>query len=127
MNYGVFLQILIIAAGVLILLIDIVLLAKRKLSEPVSLMWGFVAVVFVVAGIILSPSGWNSYISMTGLILLCLLGVCIIYAFMVASCHLSELMRKQTEMAMNISLLNQEIVELKRYIAERDKESEENK
>ena len=127
MNYGVFLQILIIAAGVFILLIDIVLLAKRKLSEPVSLMWGFVAVVFVVAGIILSPSGWNNYISMTGLILLCLLGVCIIYAFMVASCHLSELMRKQTEMAMNISLLNQEIVELKRYIAERDKESEENK
>ena len=62
---------------------------------------------------------------MTGLILLCMLGVCLVYAFMVASCHISELMRKQTEMAMNISLLNQEIVELKRYIAERDKELEE--
>ena len=122
MDYGLFLQILIIIAGVLILFIDIVLLAKRKLSEPVSIMWGFVAVVFVVAGIVLRPSGWINYLSMTGLILVCMLMVCVVYAFLVASCHISELMRKQTEMAMQISLLNQELVEIKRYLAEKEKE-----
>jgi len=125
MDYGLFLQILIIIAGAVILLIDIILLAKRKLSEPVSVMWGFVAVVFVIAGIVLRPSGWINYISMTGMILVCMLMVCVVYAFLVLSCHISELMRKQNEMAMQISLLNQELVETKRYLAE--KEIEKNK
>ena len=34
--------------------------------------------------------------------------------------EVSEILKKQTEMAMNISLLNQEIVELKKEIAERE-------
>jgi hypothetical protein len=42
-----------------------------------------------------------------------------------ASSRMSELIRKNTEMAMNISLLNQEIVELKKDIAENHRRIEE--
>ncbi|MBR4341757.1 MAG: DUF2304 domain-containing protein [Lachnospiraceae bacterium] len=122
MDYGLVLQIIVICAGVLILVADITLLAKRRLSEPISITWGFVAIIFVLGGIILRPSGWTTYLSEVGLILVLLIGFCLIYGLFLASCHISEIMRKQTEMAMDISLLNQEIVELKKDIADREKE-----
>ena len=124
MDYGLFLQIVLILAGVAMLLVDIILLAKRKLAEPISIMWGFAALVFVIAGIVLRPRGWIDYMSEAGMALLILLGFCLVYGLFYASCHLSEIIKKQTEMAMNISLLNQEIVELKKDIAEREKELE---
>lgn len=122
MDYGFFLQILFVIAGVLIFITEIVLLAKRKLSESTSLTWGFVAIVFIIAGIVLRPTGWIKYMSVAGMILLCLVGLCLVYGLIVISCHISELSRKETEMAMNISLLNQEILELKKNISEKEKE-----
>lgn len=127
MDYGLFLQLLLIFAGIGILLVDISLLAKRKLSESISITWGFGAIVFIVAGIVLRPSGWIMYMSEKGMILLCLLGFCVVYGLFSASCYISTLTRKQTEMAMNISLLNQEIVELKKKVAEQEKELENRK
>ena len=127
MDYGLFLQVLFIVAGVLVMVVDVTLLAKRKLSEPISVTWGFVAIVFIIAGIVLRPNGWITYMSPAGMVLLCIVGLCLMYGLFLASCHISETMRKQTEMAMNISLLNQEIVELKRELAEKDKELEEKK
>ena len=122
MNYGIFLQVLMIVAGIFLLILDISLLAKRKMSEPVSITWGFVAIIFIIAGIILRPNGWISYMSAAGMVLLVIIGICLIYGLILASCHISETMRKQNEMAMNISLLNQEVVELKRKLAEKEKE-----
>ena len=127
MDYGLFLQVLFIVGGVLIMVIDVTLLAKRKLSEPISVTWGFVAIAFIVAGIVLRPNGWIQYMSPAGMVLLCIVGLCLMYGLFSASCHISEIMRKQAEMAMNISLLNQEIVELKKELAEKEKELEENK
>ncbi len=127
MDYGLFLQILFIVAGILVMVVDVTLLAKRKLSEPISVTWGFVGIVFIVAGIVLRPNGWIRYMSPAGMVLLCLVGLCLMYGLFMASCHISEIMRKQAEMAMNISLLNQEIVELKRELADKEKELEDKK
>lgn len=127
MDYGLFLQILFIAAGILVMVVDVTLLAKRKLSEPISVTWGFVGIVFIVAGIVLRPNGWIRYMSPAGMVLLCIVGLCLMYGLFLASIHISEIMRKQAEMAMNISLLNQEIVELKRELAEKEKELEDKK
>ena len=124
-QYGLVVQILLIAAGVIILMIDVALLAKRKLSEPISVTWGFAAIIFILAGIFLRPNGWINYISPAGLIMLSILGVLALIGLFMASSRMSELIRKNTEMAMNISLLNQEIVELKKDIAENHKRIEE--
>ena len=104
------------------MLIDIILLAKRRLLEPISMVWGFAGIIFIVAGIVLHPNGWIKYMSEAGMALMIILGFCVVYGLFYASCHLSDIIRKQTEMAMNISLLNQEILELKRDIAEHNKE-----
>lgn len=124
-QYGLVVQILLVAAGVIILVIDVALLAKRKLSEPISVTWGFAAIIFILAGIFLRPNGWINYISPAGLIMLSILGVLALVGLFMASSRMSELIRKNTEMAMNISLLNQEIVELKKDIAENHRRIEE--
>ncbi len=124
-QYGLVVQILLVAAGVIILVIDVALLAKRKLSEPISVTWGFAAIIFILAGISLRPNGWINYISPAGLIMLSILGMLALVGLFMASSRMSELIRKNTEMAMNISLLNQEIVELKKDIAENHKRIEE--
>lgn len=124
-QYGLVVQILLVAAGVIILVIDVALLAKRKLSEPISVTWGFAAIIFILAGVFLRPNGWINYISPAGLIMLSILGVLALVGLFMASSRMSELIRKNTEMAMNISLLNQEIVELKKDIAENHRRIEE--
>ena len=124
MDYGLFLQIVLIVAGVIILITDVLLLAKRKLAESISIVWGFGGLIFIVAGIVLHPSGWINYLSKAGMALMLLLGFCVVYGLFYASIRLSEIIRKQTEMAMDISLLNQEMVELKRKMAELDMENE---
>ena len=124
-QYGFIVQILLIAAGAIILIVDVALLAKRKLSEPISVTWGFAAIIFILAGIFLRPNGWINYISPAGLIMLSILVVLALIGLFLASSRMSELIRKNTEMAMNISLLNQEIVELKKDIAENHKRIEE--
>ena len=122
MNYGLVLQIILILSGIIILLVDIALLAKRKLAETISITWGIIGIVIIVAGIVLRPNGWIVYMSEAGMILLCILGFCVVYGLFLASIHTSEIIRKQAEMAMNISLLNQEIVELKKEVADKDHE-----
>ena len=125
MHQGYIIQIFLITVGVLSLIVDVALLAKRKLSEPISVTWGFAAIIFVIAGIVLRPNLWMSYISMPALIMIFVLIVLAVIAVFLGSTRMSELIRKNTEMAMNISLLNQEIVELKRDIAENHKRIEE--
>ena len=125
MHHGYIIQIFLITVGVLSLIVDVALLAKRKLSEPISVTWGFAAIIFVIAGIVLRPDLWMSYISMPALIMIFVLIVLAVIAVFLGSTRMSELIRKNTEMAMNISLLNQEIVELKRDIAENHKRIEE--
>ena len=124
-QYGLVVQILLISAGAIILIVDVALLAKRKLSEPISVTWGFAAIIFILAGIFLRPNGWINYISPAGLIMLSILVMLALIGLFLASSRMSELIRKNTEMAMNISLLNQEIVELKKDIAENHKRIEE--
>lgn len=125
MHQGYIIQIFLITVGVLSLIVDVALLAKRKLSEPISVTWGFAAIIFVIAGIVLRPDLWMSYISMPALIMIFVLIVLAVIVVFLGSTRMSELIRKNTEMAMNISLLNQEIVELKRDIAENHKRIEE--
>lgn len=125
MHQGYIIQVFLITVGVLSLIVDVALLAKRKLSEPISVTWGFAAIIFVIAGIVLRPDLWMSYISTPALIMIFVLIVLAVIAVFLGSTRMSELIRKNTEMAMNISLLNQEIVELKRDIAENHKRIEE--
>ena len=66
----------------------------------------------ILAGILLRPSMWNRYISFAGMLLVLLVGFAVIYIAFFVSTKVSELMRKNQELAMQVSLLNWEKDEL---------------
>lgn len=118
MDPGMLLQIIMILTGFLLFLITMISLAKRKMTESFCLAWGIVSVIVILAGILLRPAGWNKYISSTGLVLLLLIGFCIVYAAYFMSSKISELMRKNNEMAIQLSLLKSEKEEMAKKLDE---------
>lgn len=112
METGDILRIIICCGGVGLLGITISSLAKRRMTEPFCLSWGIISVVLILAGILLRPTLWNRFISITGMFLVLLLGFAVIYIAFFVSTRVSELMRKNQELAMQVSLLNWEKDEL---------------
>lgn len=118
MEPGVILQIILIIVGVVLFATVASSLAKRKMTESFCLTWGFIAIIIILAGILLRPAEWNKYISGTGMLLLIMIGFCIIYGAYFMSGKVSDLIRKNTELAMQVSLLNHEKEELCRRMDE---------
>ena len=108
MKAGTILQIIMVATGICLFFITINSLAKRKMTESFCLAWGLISVVLILAGIFLRPVGWNSYLSNTGMVLVLMIGYSVIYVAYFLSSKVSELARKNQELAMQVSLLNQE-------------------
>ena len=109
MDPGLMLQIIMILTGVYLLVRTISSLAKRRMTEPFCLTWGLVAIGIILAGCLLRPAGWNQYISYTGMVLLLLIGFCLLYGAYFISCRVSELMRQNNELAIQVSLLKEEV------------------
>ncbi len=108
MTVGDFLRVAMVVIGIVLLLTTISSLAKRKMTETVCLAWGLVSVVFILAGCLLRPYGISNYISLTGLLLIMIIGAVVIYGAFFVSTKLSELARKNHELAVQVSLLNHE-------------------
>ncbi len=108
MNSGEILRCVMIIAGIYLMGVTVIALAKRKLTEPFCLAWGFFSLLLILGGILLRPTGLSQYISTTGLIIVLLVGLVFILALYFVSRQISDLARKNQELTMQISLLNQE-------------------
>lgn len=84
MQTGDMLRILLIFLGCFLVIKTILSLARRKLKEQFCLLWGVIAL-----GLIIS-------------------GICALWCLFYLSTQLSVLSRKNQELAMQVSLLNQE-------------------
>ena len=108
MTVGDILRIFMVVIGMVLMGATISSLAKRKMTESVCLAWGLVSVVCVLAGVLLRPYGVRGYISKTGLMLIMIIAVVALVSAFVVSTKLSELARKNHELAVQVSLLNHE-------------------
>lgn len=108
MEPSTILRIILIVSGVAMLCVTIASLAKRKMNESFCLAWGVVSLSVFVAGIVLRPSEWQTYISGTGLALILVIFFGILYGAYFMSLRISELSRKNQELAIQVSLINQE-------------------
>lgn len=118
MDSGYILQILMILTGVFLFCITLFSLARRRMTEPFVLTWGFISIVFIFAGILLRPANWKRYISPTGMLLTGMVGLCMLFGAYFMSVRISELMRKNLELAMQAALMKQEIEEIKMKLSE---------
>lgn len=108
MGAGAILQIIMVVTGVCLLIVTINSLAKRKMTESFCLAWGLISLVLICAGIFLRPAGWTRYLSNMGMVMVLMIGFSVIYVLYFLSSKVSELSRKNQELAMQVSLLNHE-------------------
>lgn len=121
METGNIIRIVMVIAGLIILAASVSSLAKRHLRENFCMVWGIVAVMFIVAGIVLNPVYWSKYISTSGTIILLIVAVCVLWSFFVSCVQISLLDRKNLELAMQVSLLNQENESILKRLEELEK------
>ena len=108
MQTGDMLRILLIFLGCFLVIKTILSLARRKLKEQFCLLWGVIALGLIISGICIRPTLWNQYVSTRGMAVIVVIGICALWCLFYLSTQLSVLSRKNQELAMQVSLLNQE-------------------
>lgn len=118
MESAVLLRIVIFAMGIVLFLASVYSLSRRRMTEPFCLAWGFVALMLIVAGILLQPTEWRRYISGSTLVIVLMVGFCVGWGAFFISTKVSELMRKNLELAMQVTLLNNENEQIRKELEE---------
>lgn len=113
---GFILRLFLCAIGAVLLVNVVSSLARRKMTESFALIWGVMALLCVIAGMLVRPVLLNSYISAIGMILIMMAVLCVIVGAYFISLRISELMRKTQELSINVTLLYDENLRLMKQV-----------
>lgn len=116
MAMGDVLRSFVIVAGAYMFLKAILSLAKRKMTEPFCLAWVVLSALMILSGILLNPSQLDGYISTRGLSLIIIIVSGILWGLWFISTQVSILKRRNQELAMQISLLNNDCEKILREL-----------
>ncbi len=94
-----------IGTGVLLLVWSFLAYARHRLTEGFGMIWGATALCLIVAGIVLAVTEGSFVAVMAVIVLLGLMLLLCLFGFSLA---ISILIMKNQELAMQVSLLNQE-------------------
>ena len=108
MNSSLFFRIIVIVAGSFLLLLTFYMYAKRKLTDSIALGWALFSAVIIMAGAIRAWSGWSRALALASYPMVFSVSGLIILIIFRHSIHLSLMIMKNQELAMHVSLLNQE-------------------
>ena len=97
--------IVMLVLGGLLLIWSFLAYARHRLTENFGMIWGLAAVCLIIAGIVLAVAGGSSMAVVTVMVLLGIMLVLCLFGFSQA---ISILIMKNQELAMQVSLLNQE-------------------
>ena len=118
MTMAIALRIVLILLGCYLLVMTLLSLAQRKMSEQFCLVWALMSVLMVLTGLLLKPSSIERFISARGFILIIIALFGVLWGLWFISTQVSILIRKNQELAIQISLLNQDIERLSTEIEE---------
>ena len=116
MAVGDVLRLFVIVAGAYMFLKAILSLAKRKMTAPFCLAWAVLSALMILSGILLNPSQLDGYISTRGLILIIIIVSGILWGLWFISTQVSILKRRNQELAMQISLVNNDCEKILREL-----------
>ena len=123
MNGGEILRIVMVLGGLWLMVMTILSLARRIMTETICLIWGLFSILMILGGILLRPFGLSYYVSNTGLVIILLVGVLGISCAYGLSKHISNMERRNRELSMQVSILNHEIEELWERVGENKEEN----
>ena len=102
------LRVCIILVGFALLCITVTSLAKRRMTETFCIIWGGISFLVILAGLLLRPVLLKNYISTAGMVILSMVAFCFICGAYFLSTMISDLTRKNRELAIQVSLLKRE-------------------
>ena len=94
--------------GIALLVVDFISFVYQKITVGSELCWSAFAVVLILLGVVPGLSDWSKTIPIEAVPAFLLISLAIIFSFFYLSCAISQLLRKNQELAMHVSLLNQE-------------------
>lgn len=103
-----FLCIVVIIEGIVLLIVDFISFVYQKITVGIELCWSAFAVILILLGAVPGLSDWSRIVPGEAVPAFILINLAVIFSFFYLSCAISQLLRKNQELAMHVSLLNQE-------------------
>ena len=94
-------KIALIVTGILFVVLDFLAYAKQRLTENIGLGWGLFSMLLMITGVVLDPDEADGDV-------IYLLGLFLLFVVFAICKSVSVLIMKNRELAMQVSLLNQE-------------------
>lgn len=116
----IWLKVTLILTGVLLMGLTVLSLARRRMTDSFVLTWGLISAILTFAGIFLNPVKLAQYISGIGIMLAGAIAFCLLFGALFMSIRISELMRRNLELSMQVALMRQELGEIHRALRTAD-------
>lgn len=113
---------IVIGVGILLLLMAFYAYAMKKMTELIGILWGVIGIVMILLGSIPAWSAWTQEIKKLHAFPLLCFGILLLFFVFGMSVHISLLIHKNQELAMQVSLLNQENEQILHKIEEKNDE-----
>ena len=104
----VILRIAVVVTGCLFLVLILVTYVKKRLTEKFTWLWTLFAVVLILSGVVPGLYDWSSTMNSSGYIAAGIIAVLVIQFIFIITKEIAELKKRNKELAMHVSLLNQE-------------------
>jgi hypothetical protein len=101
-------RIIIVLIGAVLCGIDFVSYSRQKLTEKLAFLWGMFGMGIILSGILPVLSGWTEAFGINTYLAGLFLFAIVLFLLFSMSLTISELSRKNQELAMQVSLLNNE-------------------
>jgi hypothetical protein len=98
----------VILMGIGIMIVTFVLHAKKKLTVNLAVTWELLGIVAILSGAVPRFSGWSSRIGLGSLVVLLITALLVLWGVYQMTIQISSLLMKNQELAILVSLLNQE-------------------
>ena len=98
----------VILVGIGIMAITFVMHAEKKLTVNLAVTWELLGIAAILSGAVPKFSGWSSRLSLGSLVVLLITAFLVLWGVYQMTIQISSLIMKNQELAMQVSLLNQE-------------------
>ena len=98
----------VILVGIGIMAITFVLHAEKKLTVNLAVTWELLGIAAILSGAVPKLSGWSSRLSFGSLVVLLITAFLVLWGVYQMTIQISSLIMKNQELAIQVSLLNQE-------------------
>ena len=102
------LRMIMVVAGCLFLILNFITYVKKNLTEKFTWMWTIFCIVMILSGIVRGLNSWSFQFNSWGYMALCIILVLIVQFIFIITKEIANLKKRNKELAMHVSLLNQE-------------------